>query len=165
MEAFCDFLKSEYLRNLLVFSGLLVAIVSVLSAKNTARRKQTADLMFGTRADKELSEGYKFLQTLHDANDQNIRHYAKREMRHSEEANKIRYVINHWERVCVGLRQGIYDETMLKEANFHTVLGLYKQASPYIEAIRENEGVGTYYQCLQELAERWKKKPLAKIQK
>ncbi|MFG8001814.1 DUF4760 domain-containing protein, partial [Pseudomonas aeruginosa] len=62
-SAIIEFLASELFRNLLVLTGVIVAIVSVLSAKATAKRKQTADLMFGTRSDQELSKGYRRKRT------------------------------------------------------------------------------------------------------
>lgn len=155
-----SFLGSELLRNLLVLIGIVVAVASVISAKQTAKRKQTADLLFGTRADSELSAGFKLLQTLHNATDKNIRAYATKNQNNSEEANKIRYVLNHWERVCVGINQGIYDEKMLHESSYSTVIGLYSQASPFIQAVRENTGKDTYYQELECLYNSWKDKPL-----
>lgn len=164
MESTCSavlgFLSSELLRNMLVFLGIVVAVVSVVSAKLTAKRKQTADLLFGTRADAELSAGFKLLQKLHNATDTNIRVYAKKDKTDSEEANKIRYVLNHWERVCVGINQGIYDEKMLHESSYSTVMNLYAQASPFIQAVRENTGKDTYYQELECLYNSWKEKPL-----
>lgn len=164
MDGMCSvilsFLGSELMRNFLVLSGIVVAVASVLSAKQTARRKQTADLLFGTRADTELSAGFKLLQKLHNATDTNIRVYAKKDKTDSEEANKIRYVLNHWERVCVGINQGIYDEKMLHEASYNTIINLYSQASPFIQAIRENTGKDTYYQELECLYNSWKEKPL-----
>ena len=164
MENTCStilsFLSSELLRNLLVFSGIVVAIVSVVSAKLTAKRKQTADLLFGTRADVELSAGYKLLQRLHHATDTNIRVYAQKAKNDSDEANGIRYVLNHWERVCVGINQGIYDEKMLHESSYSTVMNLYEQATPFIQAVRQSTGKTTYYQELECLVNSWKEKPL-----
>lgn len=153
-------LSAEWFKGLVISIGVIVAIVSVMSAKTTARRKQTADLMFGTRADEKLSQGYKRLAQLHNAEDANMRALAKDDKRNSDEANEVRYVLNHWERVFVGLRQGIYDEKMLREANYNTVLNTWAQAKPYIEAVRETEKKQTYYQCLERYAEQWKRKPL-----
>ncbi|DBA08374.1 DUF4760 domain-containing protein [Pseudomonas aeruginosa] len=160
-SAIIEFLASELFRNLLVLTGVIVAIVSVLSAKATAKRKQTADLMFGTRSDQELSKGYRRLQALHNADDSNMRAYAREDRRESEEANEIRYVLNHWERICVGINQGIYCEKMLREANYSTVMKLYEQAEPFIRAIREIEKKKTFYQELEKLHSKWVKKPLA----
>ncbi|PKF72696.1 DUF4760 domain-containing protein [Pseudomonas fluvialis] len=166
MEEFCaglvSLLGSKAFANFVLATGVAVAIVSVLSAKSTAKRKQTADLMFGTRADAELTKGYKRLQALHNAPDANIRSFAKDDKRDSEEANDIRYVLNHWERICVGINQGIYCEKMLHEASYSTVMNLYAQANPFIAAIRESTGKHTFYQELESLAKRWEKKPLVK---
>ncbi|WP_116866573.1 DUF4760 domain-containing protein [Pseudomonas syringae] len=165
MEVSCSalmiFLGSEILRNLLVLFGILVAIISVISVKRTAKRKQTADLLFGTRADEQLSTGYKLLQKLHDATDLNMRAFANKEKNDSEETNSIRYVLNHWERVCVGINQEIYDETMLHSSSYSTIINIYDQALPFIQAVRENTGKATYYQELECLVVRWRSKPLA----
>lgn len=157
-----SFFSSELVRNLLVLSGIIVAVVSVLSAKQTAKRKQTADLLFGTRSDDKLSAGYRMLQTLHNAPDKNIRIFATKDMNDSDEANRIRYVLNHWERVCVGMNQGIYDEAMLHESSYSTILNIYEQALPFIQAVRQNTRKDTYYQELECLVAKWKKKPLAR---
>ena len=159
------FFGDESFRGMIIFLGVAIALTSVLSAKSTARKKQTADLLFGSRADKELSDGYKCLQRMHNASDSNMRGLAKKSNKNSADANQIRYVLNHWERISVGLRQGIYDERMLREANWNTVTGIYRQAQPYIAAVREIEKRDTYYQCLEQLAHRWENKPLALIKK
>jgi len=69
----------------------------------------------------------------------------------------VRYVLNHWEYVSVGIQSGIYDEKMLKNASYNTVVSLFKYARPFIEAVRENNGRPTLYQEMQWLAERWEK--------
>ncbi|MCD2772789.1 DUF4760 domain-containing protein, partial [Pseudomonas aeruginosa] len=104
---------------------------------------------------------YRRLQALHNADDSNMRAYAREDRRESEEANEIRYVLNHWERICVGINQGIYCEKMLREANYSTVMKLYEQAEPFIRAIREIEKKKTFYQELEKLHSKWVKKPLA----
>ncbi len=159
----CKFLGSQAFANLAIGLGVLVAVVSVKSAHTTAKRKQTADLLFGTRADAELSKGYMRLQTLHNATDANMRSFAAPDRRNSIEANEIRYVLNHWERVCVGVKQGIYCEDMLREANYSTITDLYTHATPFIAAVREATHKNTYYQELESLAKRWKKRPLKVI--
>ena len=158
-------MAEDWFKGFLVMIGVIVAITSIASARTIARRKQTADLMFGTRADDNLSKGYKCLQRLHTAPDSNMRSFASDEKSNSDDANSIRYVLNHWERVFVGVRQGIYDEKMLREANYNTVIRVWAQAKPYIEAVREAEQKPTYYQCLESAARRWKKNPLKLIKK
>ncbi len=158
-------MAEDWFKGFMVMTGVIVAITSVVSARTIARRKQTADLMFGTRADENLNAGYRCLQKMHTGVDVNMRSLASNDKKDSDEANRIRYVLNHWERVFVGVRQGIYDEKMLREANYNTVIRTWAQAKPFVEAVRETEQKLTYYQCLEDAAKRWKKKPLKQIRK
>ncbi|MCD5970781.1 DUF4760 domain-containing protein [Pseudomonas quasicaspiana] len=154
------FLASELFRNFLILSGVVVAITSVLSAKGTARRKQTADMLFGARSDKELDTSYKRLRALHTATDDNVRAYAHPDKSGTDAVNEIRYGLNHWERISVGICEGIYDEEMLRQTNYTNVLRLFEHAEPFIKAIRINDGKDTYYQDLECMVKRWEKNPL-----
>lgn len=156
-------LGSEGFKGAMMLVAVSVAIVSVLSVKSTAKKKQTADLLFGTRQDEKLTAGYRCLQKLHDDSSVNMRALALGGEEHSDNANNVRYVLNHWERVFVGVRQGIYDECMLREANYNVVIRTYDRARPFIEAVREKSHVDTYWQCLEEAVERWRKVPLKRI--
>ncbi|PZQ38991.1 MULTISPECIES: DUF4760 domain-containing protein [Pseudomonas] len=154
---------SEAFRGSVMLLAVLVAVVSVISVKSTAKKKQTADLLFGTRSDDKLSAGYRCLQDLHKGADLNIRTLANGSEEHADKAASVRYVLNHWERVFVGVRQGIYDECMLREANYNVVIRMYDQARPFIEAVREKSQIPTYWQCLEQAVTRWRKKPLKKV--
>ncbi|MCF5545084.1 DUF4760 domain-containing protein [Pseudomonas salomonii] len=164
MDLFCSgalaFLASELFRNFLILIGVVVAITSIVSNKTTARRKQTADLLFGTRTDKALIEGYHRLRSLHDATDDNVRSYAQPEKRASDAANDIRYALNHWERISVGICEGIYDEEMLRKTNYSNVIALFEHAEPFIKGVREVSGKATYYQDLEAMVKRWEARPL-----
>lgn len=95
------------------------------------------------------------LMHLHNNPATNIRAYAAKDKAESEEAKSIRYVLNHWEYVSVGVQAGIYDEKMLWNASFGTVTALHRHARPFIDALRESSGRTTVYQEIQWLAERW----------
>lgn len=166
-------LGSEILRNTLLILGLATAIASVVTSKIIAKRKQTADLMFGSRSDEKLNEGYAVIRQLHDDPTGNIRAVfpAKREAptdpveaeKHTsqkDKTQKISYVLNYWERISIGIDEGIYCERMLRYANNTTLINLYTQALPFIEAVRERSRVPSYFVDLERLALRWKSKPL-----
>lgn len=154
-------LGSEILRNIVMTLGLLVAVISVMNARSIARKKQTADMMFASRVDKEISQGYATVRELHDAKDANLRTLAAPEGEENiRKAEEIRYVLNHWERISVGIQEGIYDEVMFHKNNYTTVINLYERAEPLIKAIREKEMKETFYQDFEALYDRWKKKPL-----
>ena len=180
MDMACDALLplanltgSEILRNLLLISGLAVAITSVWTSKIIARRKQTADLLFASRIDQQLSDGLDVIRQLHNDPNGNIRAAfpEKKAMpsdtaeaeKYQEQKKKsvlINYVLNHWERISIGIDEGIYDERMLRYASNTSLINLYTQSLPYIEAVRERSRVPTYYVDIERLALRWKSMPL-----
>lgn len=166
-------LGSEILRNCLLICGLGVAIASVLMSKIIARRKQTADLLFASRIDTQLSDGLEIIRQLHNDPNGNIRavfpdkkampddvEEAKKYTEQKRRSTLINYVLNHWERISIGIDEGIYDERMLRYTSNTTLINLYTQSLSYIEAVRERSRVPTYYVDIERLALRWKSMPL-----
>lgn len=150
-----ELISSPVFRNISFLFGVLVAVVSVLSARATAKKKQSADLLSSTRSDEELVNGLRCLSNLHNRVDANIRQYAQDAMADSIEAKSIRYVLNHYEYVAVGLQSGIYDEAMLRRASHNTLVSLFTHARPFIEALRDHKNRPSLYQEMQCMAERW----------
>lgn len=151
-------LGTDVFKNLSFLFGVMVAVISVLTVRATAKKKQSADLLFNSRGDQELVDGLRALAKLHEDENVNMRSFAKKNQVGTAEAKAIRYVLNHYEYVSVGVQAGIYDEDMLRHASYNTILGLYKHAKPFIEAIREESGRSTLYQEFQWLAKRWESK-------
>ncbi|HCL3904944.1 DUF4760 domain-containing protein [Pseudomonas aeruginosa] len=153
-------LGTDVFRNVSFLFGVLVAIVSVLSAKTIARKKQAADLLFNSRGDEELQNGLRALAKMHDDGNTNMRAFAAKSRVDEDIPKMIRYVLNHYEYVAVGVQSKIYDEGMLRSASFNTVINLYKHSKPFIEAVRDNNQRPTIYQEFQWLAKRWEEKGL-----
>jgi len=151
---------TEVFRNLSFLLGVGVAVVSVLSAKSTARKKQAADMLLSSRCDQELMKGLRKLAQLHEDANVNMRAFAKKDQVDSAEAQAIRYVLNHWEYVSVGIQAGIYDEEMIKDASCGTVTKLFERAQPFIIALREENARPTIYQEFEWLAKSWESTPL-----
>lgn len=154
-----DFLTSDTTRNLAVVVGVIVAIVSVLTARSIARKKQSADMLFASRGDESLQAAYRCLSQYHNG-EKNIRVLANDPARGSDEAKNIRYLLNHFESLAVGIQAGIYDEAMLKRAWCGIVTDSYTRAAPLIAAVREVEKRQTIFQETEWLAKRWLKTPL-----
>lgn len=146
-----------HLQSLFIFLGGVVAVISVVSARVTAKKRQTADLLLNSRADKELVEGLRCLAKLHDSATENTRSYASPEKSSTPQAQSIRYVLNHWEYVSVGIQSKIYDEEMLRRASYNTVVKLFQCARPFIDRLREDTKRPTLYQELEWLYLRWEK--------
>lgn len=151
----------EIVRSALTALAVVVAIVSVMSVKNTAKKKQTADLLFDVRSDERLIRANHALLELHESNE-NIRLLADPEHKGEERVQDIRYILNHYERLSVGLQEGIYHENMLKNSQHTIITKTYKWAKPFIDGVREKTNSETAFQEFEWLAKRWLDKPLKK---
>ena len=158
--ALIEFLADDTVRNLTVLVGVVVAIISIWTSRVVARRKQSADLLFASRGDPQLQAGAATILEHHLANDKNIRAVESDANRDGLEAKAIRYVLNHFELVSVGIQNKIYDEAMIKESWCSIVCETYKQVTPYIEERRSVARKETIYQEFEWLAKRWKSHPL-----
>ncbi|SKB37610.1 protein of unknown function [Luteibacter sp. 22Crub2.1] len=155
-----DTVDSGLFRNLLVASGVGVAVASVLTARSIARKKQSADLLFASRNDVILQNGARKLEYFVDANDRNVACLASPENIESEEAVCIRYFLNHFEAVSIGIQAGIYDEEMLKKTWYSAVVTSWERAKPLVNKLRERFSP-TVLQEYEWLHGRWKKSPLS----
>lgn len=149
-------LSSEGFRTFLIALGVLVAIVSVVTARSLARKKQTADMLFASRGDSRLQDGYKAIKAYHDSADKNMRTLAGSQ---DQEAYDIKYVLNHFELLSVGIQAGIYDEDMIKKSWCTIMCETYERTLPMIKALREKQGA-TIMQEFEWLANSWAKNPL-----
>ena len=153
-------LGAESVRNVTIIIGVVIALASVLAARSTAKKKQSADLLFNSRGDPLLQGGYLQVRDHHDSDTKNMRALASGDKRHTDEAKQIRYLLNHFESLSVGIQAGIYDESMLKMAWHGVVLEVHEKALPFIKANRERDKRDTIWQEFEWLAKRWKAAPL-----
>lgn len=151
--------RDDAFRSLLVLVGVIVAVVSIHAQRAIARKKQTADLLFASRSDDKLQSGYRYIGEYSTANTKNIVALADADAQ-SEHADDVRYVLNHFETVSVGIDAGIYDESMLKRCWCGIVLQTYERTQPLIAALRCKQQRETILREFEALATRWKKYPL-----
>lgn len=69
-----------------------------------------------------------------------------------DERRKFQYILNFYERVAVSIRQGIYNEEMIKRTSYTTVIETWDIAEPLIRAIREKINSEITYQEFEWLA-------------
>lgn len=185
LDLICKFASSTAANNLILFGGVCATVLAIRSAKiatiatlnqnrestlatlnhnrTVAKQKETALLMFNSRTDDMLRSGYRTIRLLHSSPNDNIVTYATdAEKRNTDEADKIRYVLNHWERTAVCVSHEIYCEEILKNSMYTTVVNVYEQAEPFIRAIRKVAGTETVYQEFEAMVKRWKAEPLEK---
>lgn len=91
-----------------------------------------------------------------------MRLLANSEHAKEENVEKIRYLLNHFERLSVGVQEGIYNEKMLRKSQYTIFTKTYDWAKPFIEGVREQTNSPTAFQEFEWLAKRWKGRPLKK---
>ena len=157
----------QIISNAIVLIGVVVAIGAIVYNVRTAKKTQTANFLFESRQDTQYIESLHTLKQVHRSG-KSFRSYVfpcegaaitEEEM---AERRKFQYILNFYERVAVSIREGIYDEQMIKRTSFTTVIETHDIAEPLIKAIREHIQSETTYQEFEWLVKRWKAKPLKK---
>ncbi len=133
----------------------ILAAIAVWRAGVIERRKAAAEVIFSSRRDDELRKAIRHVILLH-AGDQNIARYAKADQLDTDASKLIRYALNHYEYISVGIQQHIYDEQIFFDSMHTTVKSLYSKTKPYIDEARGRLGAPTVYQEFEWLACRWK---------
>jgi hypothetical protein len=155
-----SFLATDYYRSLVLTFGVIVALVSIWSAHRTAKKKQTSDLILASRSDEKLVEGLQCIKCLHDDPNTSLRHYGSPEKKSDEKLPCMLYVLNYYESICVGVREGIYDEKMLKRAQCSQVIVLWERTEKLIEELRKTRAQPTMFCEFAWIGKRWKQSPL-----
>lgn len=151
--------------NAIVLLGVIVAIVTIIYNVRTAKKTQTANFLFESRQDAQYLESLHVLKQVHRSG-KSFRSYVfpcegiKITEEEISERRKFQYILNFYERVAVSIREGIYDEQMIKRTSYTTVIETYDIAEPLIKAIREYIKSETTYQEFEWLVKRWKARPL-----
>ncbi|MEX9852093.1 DUF4760 domain-containing protein [Providencia huaxiensis] len=133
----------------------------------TAKKTQTSVFLFESRHDQGFIDGLEVLRERNEAG-KLFRSYIyppenqteKEKDSDRDDRRKIGYYLNFFERVSVSIKNGIYDETMLKQVLYNTAIKNYDVAEPLIHALRLKHGRSTYYQEYEWLVDRWKREPL-----
>lgn len=160
LEFIFEFLTNDKVRNVAVIAGAWIAVRSIVAARTIAKKKQAADLLFQSRSDPKIQSGYAEIRLHYTADDKNIKSLSSEAKRGSDEAVKIRYLLNHWELVSVGIQADIYDEDMIKKSWYTPITESYTRALPFIEGSRETDKKPTLFQEFEWLAKRWLADPL-----
>jgi len=157
----------QIMSNIIVLIGVAVAVITIIYNVKTAKKTQTALFLFESRKDKDYAESLHTLKKAHKSG-KSFRSYvippdgqqiSDKEM---EDRRQFQYILNFYERVAVSIREGIYNEEMIKRTSYTTVIETWDTAEPLIKAIREKINSRTTWQEFEWLALRWKKNKLKK---
>lgn len=155
---------AQIVSSLAVVIGLLVALATIFYNIRTAKKSQTSVFFAESRHDIKYLEGQHALRQVHNSG-KSFRSYIfpsgpQLSDEEKDERLKIQYCLNFYERLSVSIKNGSYDEVMIKQVFYSSIVQNYEISEPFIKALREQKRRNTYYQEFEWLAKRWKKKPL-----
>lgn len=167
MEAVFGFLKfvvTTYTTPLMVGLSAIVAFIGVSRTLKETRRQHcdraTLDYIMGRNKDDRFLSCFKIARKLDLEEGFDMKSLATAEKSSDPDAEDIRYILNQYEYLAVGIKNNIYNEKMLKESIFSTTINLFKSTKPFIEAVNErivkDGGKGSAYCEFEALARRWK---------
>lgn len=139
--------------------GGYIAVTSIKSARELARKKSSIDLILDSKHDDNLEKGLNVIREIHSNPKEDIVKFAYPEMFKVEQNVDIRYVLNYNEFVAIGIREGIYDERIIKNATHRITTKSYEMCEKYIEKVRDDVGVKTIWCEYEALYKRWKDSP------
>ncbi|MEZ0150139.1 MAG: DUF4760 domain-containing protein [Candidatus Reddybacter sp.] len=145
------------------FSTVMIsgfAWLSIIAAKNRERKKNTFQMIGESSKDPLLQRAFKVVKELHEHEKDEVKQFANKHRHEAEEAVAIRYMLNHYEYVCIGMKMGVYDEDVLFTSQKTIILGSHSKCEQYIQELRTQTSVPTSYIEIEALAERWQDKKL-----
>ena len=163
-----NFLEWQGLTNLAILFSAAVAIAAIRSARRNTRQQRAIELLLSLQRD----QGY--LDNLHELRTWRKRVTrgdlvrmaelltARREAKNSEDedvlakSRNVVRILNYFEDISIGIKHGIYDEEIIKEAFVSTFIETWEDAQPVVLKIREIEDKRSYFGICEEQAERWK---------
>ncbi len=134
----------------------------VRNNRRIAAQKNAVEIVRAINQDPLMQDGLKLIRKHHEASDHDIAILAEMDLddEKREEKKKVLYVLNQYEHLAVGIKHKTYDEKIVKQSSYGTIVNLEKECRSLIERARSISKRDTIWCNIQSLAQRWDKKPL-----
>ena len=133
------------------FQGVLATLAET---RQQTKDRETINYLQSRNRDDVFAKAMLVIYQLDRNREIDIRKYAEKDHRGSDEAIKIRYVLNQYEYLAVGVRKNTFNEEMLKDAILTTTIKLFERTEPLIIESRERRPKA--YVEFEWLVERWR---------
>lgn len=132
---------------------------SIEHNEKIARQRATIDLLMNQRTDPSLIEAKRAVGSIHNGGGDFVSLAAPEK---SQDVNRshILSIINNYEFIALGIREGALDDSIYKRAVYSQVLRDWKAMQPFILELRRKNRIDTLFQEFEFLAKRWLKEPL-----
>ncbi len=130
--------------------------------RSIASKKSAVDVVQAINKDPLMQEGLKVIRAHHNASDHDISLLAENpendEIR--DDRAKVFYVLNQYEHLAVGIKNKTYDETIVKQSSYGTIVNLERECRSLISRARAKENRDSIWAELEWLAKKWNNNPL-----
>ena len=83
---------------------------------------------------------------------------------HEQLRAAFQFVANHFEFLAAGLRNGDFDEVMVRDSHRGSIVNLFEKSQDFIYKLRDARSRQTLYEHLEWLHRRWQVKPPSHVQ-
>ncbi|MNO23684.1 hypothetical protein D3C76_134900 [compost metagenome] len=142
-----------------IYTNGMLSRRSISHNEKLARQRATIDLLLQQRTDHNLIESKKAVGTIH-SNGGDFTSLATKDKAQDENRSHILAIINNYEFIALGIREGALDESIYKRAVYSQVVRDWGAMRPFIMELRRQNGRNTLFQEFEVLAKRWENEPL-----
>jgi hypothetical protein len=145
-----------WIQNLILTVSAIAAIWVIRASKTQEKRRATIDLVMDQKRDVTLVAARHTLMSLHESGEKNFAKYL--EDTSSNQYKAILSVLNAYEFVGSGIREGAFDEDTYKRLRYSNVLRDWDNLCAFVLAFRRQKGIEGLFQEFEWLDKRWRKK-------
>jgi len=142
-----------------IIISAIAAVVIISVTKIIARRRATIDMVLKLRLDPSYNDSRKEFKILREK-DNGLAKFACRDHIDDTEAKIILDVLNHYEFICVAIREKAICEKTYKRMLCTQVLKDWECSKGFVTELRKLNRHPTLFQDFERIAKRWKKNPL-----
>jgi hypothetical protein len=124
-----------------------------------SQQRATIDLLLTQRTDQNLIESKKAVGAIHN-NGGDFTSLATRDKAQDETRSHILSIINNYEFIALGIREGALDESIYKRAVYSQVMRDWRAMKAFIMELRRQNQIDTLFQEFEVLAKRWDQEKL-----
>lgn len=132
------------------------AIAIIYNNSHQAKKRATVDLVLHELTNPEIVEAKQKVAEFHD-NHTDLTQLSCAQHKHKPENVYIRTVLNNYEFIAAGIKEGAFDEEIYKRVKRSILIRDWEALAAYVAEIRRRTGREKIFIELQWLAERWKK--------
>lgn len=136
----------------------VIALAAVRYNFTINRKKATVDLMLEQKRNPSLGKARMAVLNLNSKC--SLTQYADNQYKGTEERDAILLVINNYEFIATGIREGAFDRNLYKRMNYSTVMHDWKALKPFVYEMRKIHDISTIFQEFEWLADKFRKRKL-----